>query len=330
MIVHVAGMAILRGMSVFQLIVLAVAAVMLFLYALRGFSRELQHVGGERLPGLLQRWTDNRYMGFLLGALATAILQSSSAVSAILVAFVDANVITFRQSLAVLLGTNVGTTSTAWLVSFKLTGIGPIMIVLAGVISLLPSRLKVFGQAIFYFGLIFFTLDLLSGALQPLRDQPVFMAWLAKADNVWVALLFGVVFTAAVQSSSVAIGVCILFVQQGLLPVSSAVAIVVGANLGTTSTALMASLALSKAAKATAGANLLFNACGVVLFLPFIHWFGDWLAVHVQRPELAVALAHLVFNVAVALLFLLFLGPVVRFLENRLYPQATEAATPLP
>lgn len=297
-------------MDAFQIGVAVLAAIMLFLFALRGFSRELQVVGGEALQRAVRRITGTRVGGFLGGAVATALVQSSSAVSAILVAFVDAGVISFTDSLAVLLGANVGTTSTAWLVSLKLTGLGPLFIVLGGLISLVPFRVKVLGQAVFYFGFIFFALDLLNGALGPLRDQPTFMHWLARADDRWVALLFGIVFTAVVQSSSVAVGVCILFVQQGLLPPASAVAIVVGANIGTTSTALLASLQLSPAAKATAWANFLFNLAGVLLYLPFLHSFADHLHALTSGPAMTVAWAHLIFNLSVSLLFLLWLGRI--------------------
>jgi Na/Pi-cotransporter len=307
-------------MSALQIAVAVLAAILLFLYALRGFSRELQHVGGEVLQRAMGRITGSRLGGFLAGALATALVQSSSAVSAILVAFVDAGSIDFAESLAVLLGANVGTTSTAWLVSLKLTGLGPVFIVLGGLVSLVPFRIKVLGQAIFYFGLIFFTLDLLNGALGPLRDQPVFMHWLARADDLWVALLFGIVFTAVVQSSSVAVGVCILFVQQGLLPPASAVAIVVGANIGTTSTALIASMQLSDGAKAAAWANLFFNFTGVLLYLPFLHWFADWLHAHTSGPAMTVAWAHLIFNLTVAVIFLLSLGRIAPVLQQWLLP----------
>jgi len=307
-------------MSALQIAVAVMAAIMLFLFALRGFSRELQQVGGDALKRSLARLTSNRVGGFLSGALATALVQSSSAVSAIVVAFIDAGAIGFTESLAVLLGANVGTTSTAWLVSLKLTGLGPVVIVLGGLVSLVPFRIKVLGQAIFYFGLIFFTLDLLNGALDPLRDQPLFMEWLARADNLWVALLFGIVFTVLVQSSSVAVGVCILFVQQGLLPPASAVAIVVGSNIGTTSTALIASLQLSKGAKAAAWANFIFNVVGVLLYLPFLHWFADWLHERTSGPMMTVAWAHLIFNLSVALIFLFALGRIAPLLQRWLLP----------
>jgi Na+/phosphate symporter len=138
-------------MTALQGVTAAVSAIVLFLYGLQGFSSELQVVGGETLRRWLGRVTASRWSGFLIGAVATAVVQSSSAITALAVTLVDASVISFRSSLGVLLGANVGTTATAWLVSFKLTGIGPVFIVVGALLSILPARVRVVGKAVFYF-----------------------------------------------------------------------------------------------------------------------------------------------------------------------------------
>ena len=294
----------------------AISAVILFLYGLQGFSRELQAVGGPTLQSWLGRVTANRWIGFLVGALATAVVQSSSAITALTVTLVDAAVISFRASLGVLLGANVGTTATAWLVSFKLTGIGPMFIVLGALISALPVRMKVMGKAFFYFGLIFFTLDLISAELKPLQSQPEFRQWLALAEAPWAGVLAGLVFTALVQSSSVSTGLAILLVQQGILPGQSAIPIVIGANVGSTSTALIAGVGMSPVARATGITNLLFNATGMLLYLPFLRPFSHWVVDRAANPGIAVAWAHLLFNLSIAFLFLVTLDwvePLLRF-----------------
>ena len=158
-------------MSPLQGLFAAVAAVVLFLYGLQGFSHELQGIGGTALQSWLGRVTASRWLGFVTGALTTAVVQSSSAVTALTAALVDSGVISFGASLAVVLGSNVGTTATAWLVSFKLTGIGPFFLVLGAVVSAVPTRLQVIGKAVFYFGLIFFALDLISAELRPCRTS---------------------------------------------------------------------------------------------------------------------------------------------------------------
>jgi len=290
-----------------QGLIAALSAIVLFLFGLQGFSSELQTVGGDALQSWLKRVTANRGRGFLIGAFATAILQSSSAITALVATLVDTTVISFRASLSVLLGANVGTTATAWLVSFKLTGIGPAFIVLGALISTLPTRVRVFGKAVFYFGLIFFALNLISAELKPLQDRPAFREWLALAEAPWLGVLAGLVLTAIVQSSSVTTGMAILLVQQGILGPQAAIPIVIGANVGSTSTALMASLSMSPVARATAFANLLFNAAGMLIYLPFLTPFSHAMVDMTGDPGAAVASAHLIFNLTIAFVFLVTL-----------------------
>jgi Na/Pi-cotransporter len=303
----------------------AVSAVLLFLYGLQGFSRELQDVGGASLQSWLGRVTASRWLGFLVGALATAIVQSSSAITALAVTLVDASVISFRASLGVLLGSNVGTTATAWLVSFKLTGIGPVFIVLGALISVLPIRARYIGKAVFYFGLIFFALDLISAELKPLQNRPQFKEWLALAEAPWAGVLAGLVFTALVQSSSVTTGLAILLVQQGVLPPQAAIPIVIGSNVGSTSTALIAGLGMSPVARATAITNFLFNAIGVLCYFPFLRPFSRAIVDLTENPGMAVAWAHLIFNLTVAICLLLVLTWVEPLLRRWLGADARSA-----
>ncbi len=301
-------------MSDFQILIAVLAAVVLFLHALQSLSHELQKLGRDRLRAWLTGLTRHRWQGLAVGTAATALVQSSSAVTAMTVALVDAGVLTFRGSLAIMLGANIGTTATAWLVSFKLTGIGPLFIVLGTLMTLMPLRMRVIGKSVFYFGFIFFALDLISGALAPLREDPRLVDALALAGDPVVAVTAGIIATALLQSSSVVTGLAILLVQQGSLEMHAAVGIVLGANVGTTATALLASLPMQPAAKRAAMANLLFNATGVLLALPFVTLIGDWVGAQTSSADMAVALAHLLFNVGIAALFLPLLTPVARWL----------------
>jgi phosphate:Na+ symporter len=307
-------------MTGLQGLIAAVSAIVLFLFGLQAFSRELQAVGGQALQSWLGRVTASRWRGFAVGALATAIVQSSSAVTALTTALVDSMTVSFRASLGILLGANVGTTATAWLVSLKLTGIGPVFIVLGALLSMLPVRAKVAGQAIFYFGLIFFALDLVSAQLKPLQDQPAFREWIALAQAPWLGLLSGLVFTALVQSSSVTTGLAILLVQQGILRPEAAIPIVVGANVGSTSTALIASIGLSGVARAAAIANVLFNATGALIFAPILGPFARTMVHWAREPGIAVAWAHLMFNLTIAAVFLVTLDWVEPRLRRWLLP----------
>jgi Na/Pi-cotransporter len=301
-------------MSNFRVLLSIVSAIVLFLYGLGAFSHEIQEVGGETLKKWLGRLTESRWMAVLLGAVATAIVQSSSAVTALLVALVDAGTISFRSSLGVLLGANIGTTSTAWLVSLKLTSIGPFFIVFGTLLSALPTRFKVLGKAAFYFGFIFFSLDVVSFTLKPLAQNPVFAEMLSRATTPPMGVLAGTVVTAIVQSSSITTGLCILLVQQNLLTATAAIPIVIGANIGTTVTALVASIKMQRTARRVAMANLCFNAFGVALFLPFLGRFGARVAESAGDPGMAVAWAQLIFNVVMSLAVLLLL----RIFERRL------------
>ena len=295
-------------MTTFQIIIDAIAAISIFLYSLQGFSRELQAVGGEKLKVWLGRVTANRWIGFLIGAITTAIIQSSTAVISLTVTLVDSAVISFRSSMAVLLGANLGTTSTAWLVSFKLTSIGPFFIVVGIIISALPWKKKVFGKALFYFGFIFLALTLISVMLEPLRKNPVFLKYLMMASTPWKGVLAGLLFTALVQSSTITTGLGILLVQQGVLPPEGAIYLVIGANVGTTSTALIACLGMNHTARATAVTNFLFNLVGMLLFFPFISPFAQFILNLAANPGQGVALAHLIFNIVTTLLYLVTLN----------------------
>lgn len=300
-------------MSHFQFIFAAISAVVLFLYGLQGFSKELQTVGGDSLRKWLPRLTANRLSSFCIGVVATALLQSSSAVTSLTVTLVDASVISLRSSLGILLGSNVGTTATAWLVSFKLTGIGPVLIIAGTLISAIPWRIKLVGKAIFYFGLIFFALDLISVELKPLRELEWFSALLLRAETPFLGILIGAFFTALVQSSTVTTGLAIVLVQQSFLSPIAAICIVLGSNVGSTSTALIASMAMNSAAKRTALANFIFNLVGAILFYMALKPLALLIS-GLADASLVVAIVHLLFNLAIAIIFLPFIG----FVEQQL------------
>ena len=302
-------------MSNLKILFAAISAIALFLYGLEGFSREIQAVGGETLRKWLGRLTKSRWRGVVLGSVATAIIQSSSAVTSLTVALVDAGSMTLRSSLGVLLGANIGTTSTAWLVSLKLTGIGPFFIVLGTVLSAMPTRFKVLGKAAFYFGFIFFSLDLVSFTLKPLAQSPLFAEVLSRSRTPMMGVLAGVIVTAIVQSSSITTGLCILLVQQSILPATAAIPIVIGANIGTSATALVASIKMQRTARRVAVANLCFNTFGVVLFLPFLGWFAVKVVDFAGEPGMAVAWAQLIFNLVMTLAVLILLRIFQRRVE---------------
>jgi len=303
------------AISPFEIVISVAAAVTLFVYALKGFSRDVQDAGGEQLAGWLRTLTRNPLNGFVLGAVLTALVQSSSAVSGITVGLVEAGTILFRGSLPVFLGANVGTTSTAWLVTLDATILGPFLIVASVLISIIPFRIAIFGRAIFYLGVILLALELVGADVGPLKNGPEFAEWMVYAQTPAIGLLIGIVGTALLQSSSVMVGLAIIAVQQGLLSTVAVVPIIIGSNLGTTSTALIASMGMGLVAKRAALSNLIFNAVGLLIFLPFMGSFAYFVVDHVGEGDVAVATAHLLFNIGVAVAGAAILPFIARWLE---------------
>ncbi len=297
-------------MSTYELIVSGLAALALFAYGLQSLSQEIENTGGERLKAILSRVTKSPVRGYFLGIVVTALIQSSSAVSAFTVALVDAGAITLKGSFAVLLGANVGTTATAWLVSFKLTGIGAIFTILGMIICILPRRYAIWGRSIFYFGVVLFALDLMGYVLKPLRDQPAIQSLVVVAASPILGVLVGAFVTAVVQSSSVIVGLAVLFANQGILGPAAVIPIVVGANLGSTTTALLASFGLKKNARRAAVANTIFNGLGVLVVLPFLAAISNFFASTITDPGMTVAWAHLSFNIMVSVLGFAVIHPV--------------------
>lgn len=301
-----------------------ISAIALFLYGLSGFARELLDAGGQRLQAFLARATANRFAAALLGALFTAFIQSSSAVTSLAIALVDRRVLGFTAALGVLLGANVGTTATAWLVSLKLTALGPIALSVGALTSALaPMRWKPLGKVLFYFGVVLFTLDMIGTALMPLRDSPAIVELLSRANAPWIGVLTGIGITALLQSSSVTTGLAVVLVQQQVLSAEAAIYLVVGSNIGTTVTGMIASALMGALARKTALINTGFKVLGAAMFAPMLVLFAQTVARLSPTPEMAVAWAHLVFNLVSSVLFLVFLPLYVAPLERWARPLAS-------
>ena len=298
-----------------HVIMAGVTAIILFVFGLENFSAEIEQISGEKFRRFLARATKIPAIGVLIGALVTAVIQSSSATSVIAVSLVNAGVLSFKSSVGIVFGANIGTTITAQLVAFKLTAFAPVFIIIAFLLSFVRSRIAIFGKSIFYFGFVFFSLNLISAALEPLQNEPTLTNYLIQPQNPLVAILVGCLFTAAVQSSSVTTGLAIIFVQQGLLSLENAVPLIMGANIGTTATALIAMLNMDIAAKKTALSHFIFNVGGVLIFLPILLLYGDRLNEFDTNPAVALANIHLVFNAVASLIFVILINPFTRLID---------------
>lgn len=302
-------------LSTFDLVISGMAALALFAYALQSLSREIQERGGERLYAVMSRVTASPLQAYFVGLFATALIQSSSAVQAFAVTLVDAGAVTLKGSFPILLGANVGTTVTAWLVSFKVSGVGAMFVILGMILSF-SRRYAVIGRSIFYFGLILFALDLVGYAIRPLREHPAMQSIVALAASPWLGFLVGMSVTAVIQVSAIVVGLGVLFANQGLLEPAAVVPIVVGSNLGGTATAIIASLGMKTNARRAALANVLFNALAVLVVLPFLGPLSRWVVAMIADPGMAVAWAHLAFNILVSVLGFALARPIGRVVER--------------
>lgn len=285
--------------------------VALLLYGLQLAGEGLQNLAGARLRPLLSTVAKNRFYGLGAGALITAAIQSSSATTVMLVGFTGAGLMTLPQTITLILGADIGTTVTVQLIAFRLSEYS-LALVASGFGLLFFSRrrmLRVGGTAIFGFGLIFYALQLMTDGMAPLRESEMARRLLLGGglNPLWVILL-SAAFTALLHSSSAAIGIAIAFASQGLLPLSSAIPFILGANIGTCATAWLASLGTTTEAKRVALAHILFKVLGVGLLLPFLGWFEYSVGLTAVDPIRQIANAHSLFNLGIALMFLPFTG----------------------
>lgn len=297
---------------------------MLLLYGMRLAGDGLQKAAGARLRGFLLTATNNRFKGVGVGAAITALFQSSSATTVMLVGFVGSGLLGLGETIGVILGADIGTTLTVQIIAFKvydyaiaLIGIG-ILLMLTGK----KGRGKDIGQALLGFGFVFFALKLLVQNFEPVTHNPFLKdALLGLSRDPFAGIIISAVLTAVFQSSAATLGLAITAAHTGLLTLDAAMPIVLGANIGTTVSAIVSSFGASVDAKRVALAHTLFKVLGVLIVLPFLGLFTS--LVGLSTPDLArqVANAHTFFNIAIAVLFLPFTGPFTR-LVTFLLPQS--------
>lgn len=296
-------------MDSWELFFAIIPGIILFLYGIEQFSREVQLAAGEYLRNLIQRLTKTPVRGTAAGALVTAIVQSSTATTVITVGLVNAGVISFAASLGIIFGANLGTTLTSQLVALNLTAFAPIFILIGFVIGIIPGRYRIFGRPIFYFGLVFFSLALISSVMAPYRTDPQLIQLIGMMDTVFLQIAFGFLITNIFQSSSVTTGLVVVMSQNGLISPAVAIPILLGSNLGTPTTALLVAARMNTSAKRAAVAHFLFNFLGVLMFLPFLGLFTGFIVSLGGNAGQQVANAHLIFNLTCCIVFLLLVRP---------------------
>jgi len=307
----------------YQILYIATGLV-LFLYGLVKLGTEIQKVFSVRIRQYIKYLVKKPFSGIGIGAVITALFQSSSASTVLFVGMVSAGLISFFNSLGLILGSDIGTTLTVQLTALKFTAIAPLFIA-AGIVLWFFSKgkLKMVGEAIFYFGLLFFGLSLMNNGLGIFKESQVLISLLKSANNVLFGVMVGLIFTSIIQSSAATIGIMVLLAQQGLVTIESAFAITLGANIGTTATALIASIGTGKTAKRSAYSHFLFKFFGVLIVLPFFHPFVSLLKLITTNVAQQIATGHFLFSVFIVIVFAFLLKPFARLME-KLVPSKEE------
>ena len=281
----------------------------LFLYGMNMMSNGLELAAGNKMKTILEKLTSNRILGVLVGALVTAIIQSSSATTVMVVGFVNSGLMSLTSAVWVIMGANIGTTITGQLIAIDITAIAPLIafIGVAMIVFFKSKKLDAFGSVIGGLGILFIGMETMSNAMVPLRTMPEFVGLISKFQNPFIGILVGALFTALIQSSSASVGILQALAKSGVMTLSSSIYVLFGQNIGTCITSVLASIGTSKNAKRTTIIHLTFNIIGTVIFVsismlfPFAHLVES---ITPNNVAAQIANVHTIFNVATTLLLL--------------------------
>lgn len=316
----------------------------IFLYGMEKMSDALKRVAGNKMKQWLAKLTTNRLAAVATGTGITAIIQSSSVTTVLLVGFISAGLMTLPQAIGVIMGANIGTTVTAQIIAFKVTKAALAMVAIGFTMFFVSKKetTQHYGNMLFGLGLIFLGMNLMSEAMEPLRSYQPFIQLMAHMHNFFLAILISALFTALVQSSSATTGIVIVLAGQGFIPLETGIALAMGANIGTCITAIFAAVGKSREAMQTAAVHVLFNVLGVMIWLPLIGWLAqmsialsptqlDLSGVEKLAAELPrqIANANTLFNVLNTAIMLPFAGAFVWLVRRILPPQSGETKTQL-
>ena len=316
------------------MIFLLLGGLGMFLYGMKMMSDGLEMVAGDRMRHTLEILTTNRFAGVGVGAAVTSVIQSSSATTVMVVGFVNAGLMTLAQATGVIMGANIGTTITAQLIAFKLSDIAPLILFVGMFMTIFMKKrlLSRIGYIILGFGILFVGLSLMADAMKPLQDNEAFRNFLINFKNPIVGVLVGALFTAIIQSSSASVGILQALAMLGLVGLDSAVYVILGQNIGTCITAILASIGTSTNSKRAAGIHLMFNIIGTVVYLilltafpVLIEWIRALSGANVSRQ---IANFHTIFNITITVLLFPFvnqmIGLIKKILPEKVDPNKVE------
>ena len=303
-----------------------IGGLAMFIYGMNIMADGLQHAAGSKMKKILEVLTQNKLMGIALGALVTAIIQSSSDTTVMVVGFVNAGLMNLTQAISVIMGANIGTTITGWLVSagewakmFSPSTLAPIAVMVGVIITLVGKRQqsKDVAGIIIGFGILFIGMNTMSDAVYPLRESEVFKtAFISMGSNPFLGILVGAGVTAIIQSSSASQGILLSLASAGLVPTNAAVFIIMGQNIGTCVTAILSSVGASKNAKCVGTMHLTFNIAGTIIFSILAMFlfarldpsYGEGIINMTQ-----ISFIHTVFNVGTTIILMPFSGYIIKF-----------------
>ncbi|MED4081763.1 Na/Pi cotransporter family protein [Halalkalibacterium halodurans] len=298
----------------------------IFLFGIKYMGDGLQKVAGERLRDLLDKFTTNPLMGVLAGIVVTVLLQTSTGTTVLTIGLVNAGFMTLKQAIGVIMGANIGTTVTAFIIGIKISEYAlPIIAVGAALIFFIKNKkVNNIGQVIFGFGTLFYGLNTMGEGLNPLRELQAFAdLTVSMSENPLLGVLIGTIFTAAVQSSSASIGLLQQLYDQGAMDLFAALPVLFGDNIGTTITAVLAAIGASVAAKRAALTHVIFNLIGTIIVLiiiiPFTHFIAYLAEVFALNRPMTIAFAHGIFNVSNTIIQFPFIG-ILAIIVTKLVP----------
>lgn len=299
----------------------------LFLYGMQMMSQGLEAAAGNRMKQILEKLTANRFLGVAVGAGITAIIQSSSATTVMVVGFVNSGMMTLQQAVWIIMGANIGTTITGQLIALDVGAVAPMFAFVGVVMNLFlkKQRYTYFGQILAGFGVLFIGMGMMSGSMEPLQHSEVFIDLMTTFSHPALGILTGAVFTAVIQSSSASVGILQALAVSGLIGLDGAVYVLFGQNIGTCITAVLASIGTNRNAKRTTLIHFMFNVIGTVVFtlLCMVTPLVPFMESLTSNPAAQIANVHTLFNIVTTLL-LLPAGNGLAMLAKKILPEQTE------
>jgi len=306
-----------------EILLSIIAGLVLFLFAVSSLSDTLKLAIGNNANKWILKFTSNIFSSLLVGIVITSILDSSSAVIIITIVLVNAKVLTFKQAMGIVLGANIGTTVSSQIIAMDIGKYSPIFLLIGFILLIIAKSEKVsnIGKVILYFGVLFFGLHTMENAVEPLKNEPFFSEWMKKTENPILGALIGAAVTLVIQSSSATVGMAIILAKKGFLSLTGGVALMLGAELGTCSDTLLATIKGSRQALKTGLFHVTFNLLSIILGLLFFYPFVELVKkISAEASiERTLANAHMLFNILGVLVFVWTI-PVFEKLLNKILP----------